>query len=175
MTIEPHSAYHFIEGYKSLLTMVNAQSAEPSGLTGSQLLAHSRQLIANNPARVHSAVEALTQKSEAVPEDVLAAVQSMQTKQWVYLRDTSKYSVFIDPELEKAYAVLGLTQPLKQVLGDSGAMMQTGLMVYRGQYVCDGLFSGQLVWLGAGYRASFSDNLADIKKRKNFYKAPASR
>ena len=55
MTIEPNSAHHFIEGYKSLLTTVNALAAEPSGLTGSQLLAHSRQLIANSPARLHSA------------------------------------------------------------------------------------------------------------------------
>ncbi len=174
MVVEPSSAYHFIEGYRRLLTMVDAQSAKPSGLTGLQLLAHSRQLITSGLAPLDSAVEALVQQGEAVDEDVLAAVQSLQLKQWVYLRDTTKYSVFIDPEFEKAYAVLGLIQPLKQVLGDSGAMMETGVMAYRDRYVCDGIFSGQLVWLGAGYRASFSENLAEIKKRKNFYKAPVS-
>lgn len=174
MVIEPSSAYHFIESYQRLLSMVDAQSAKPSGLTGLQLLAHSRRLITNDPVRLHSAAEDLSQKGEAVDEEVLSAVQSMQLKQWVYLRDTTKYSVFIDPELEKAYAVVGLTQPLKQVLGESGAMMETGVLAYRDQYVCDGIFTGQLVWLGAGYRASFSENLTEIKKLKNFYKAPIS-
>lgn len=174
MVIEPSAAHHFIAGYQCLLALVDAQSTQPSGLTGMNLLVHSRRIIADDPARLDAALNALAEKGEALADDVRAAVQSLQLKQWVYLRDTTQYSVFIDPALEKAYAVLGLTQPLKQVIGGSGASIHTGVMAYRGQYVCDGLFSGQLVWLGAGYKTSFSENLADIKKRQNFYKTPTA-
>lgn len=172
MVIEPSAARHFIAHYQRRLTLVDAQSAQPSGLTGLNLLVHSRRIMADAPARLDLACTALAEQGEAVADDVLAAIGSLQLKQWVYLRDTTKYSVFIDPALEKAYAVVGLTQPLKQVMGGSGAMLETGVMAYFGQYVCDGLFSGQLVWMGAGYKASFSEHLAGIKKRKNFYKTP---
>lgn len=174
MVVEPNAAYHFIDGYQRLLTMVASQSAQPSELTGLPLLAHARQVITDDPARLHSAAQALAQKDEAIAGDVLQAVESLQLKQWVYLRDTTKYSVFIDPELEKAYAVRGLTQPLKMVLGGSGLAIDTGVMAYRGHYVCDGVFSGQLVWLGAGHKSSFSENFAEIKKREHFYKVPVA-
>ena len=174
MVIEPSAAHHFIDGYQRLLLMVIGQFDHPSSLAGLPLMVKARKIITDDPARLHSAAEVLVQKGEAIAEDVLTAVQSMQLQQWVYLRDTTKYSVFIDPKFENAYAVLGLTQPLKTVVGGSGAMFETAVMNYRGQYVCDSLFSGQLVWLGAAYRSSFSEKFADIKKLTNFYKVPDS-
>ncbi len=175
MFIERDAALHFIEGNQRLLAMVVSQPAESldlKDLTGLALLAQARQLIVDDPTRLRLAAAALVKNEQAIADDVLQAVESLQLKQWVYLRDTTKYSVLIDPEAEKAYAVLGLTQSLKTVLGGSGLVIGTGVMAYRGQYVCDGIFSGQPVWLGPGYKSSFSDNFADIKKRKYFYKMP---
>jgi hypothetical protein len=172
MVIDPSSAQHFIDGYQSFLIALANRSGKSVASSGLQLMAESRLAFVQDRTLIDSTAHELAQAGHAVADDVLAAIKSLQLKSWVYLRDTKQYSVFIDPEQDKAYAVLGLTQPISEVLGGSGVMIETGVMAYQGRYVCDAIFTGQVVWLGTGYRKSFAESLASIKKQKQFYKVP---
>lgn len=76
-----------------------------------------------------------------IPDGVVSAIRALQVRKWVYLRDTRSHSVFIDPSGTVAYGVLGLTERIRDVIGGSGAMVETGLFRYGGRYVTDGIVS----------------------------------
>jgi hypothetical protein len=86
----------------------------------------------------------------------------------VYLRDTKLHSIFVDPSADRAYGVVGLTQSIREVIGGSGVLVETGLVRYAGHMVCDGLIAQQL-WLGASYRRSFDHKLRALKAEGKFY------
>lgn len=46
-----------------------------------------------------------------------------------------------------AYGAVGITDSIKELLGGSGALVETGLLVYDGRIVCNGLIS-PLAWFG---------------------------
>ena len=93
---------------------------------------------------------------------------SLQVHSWVYLRDTRRYSVFLDPAGKVGYGTLGLTEPIKELVGGAGGLIETGLLLFDGRIVCDGLISS-LVWIGSSYRRSYNEALADIRSAGNFY------
>jgi len=84
------------------------------------------------------------------------------------LRDTRRYSLFLEPAGKVAYGTLGITEPIKQLVGDAGALIETGLLLYDGRIVCDGLISS-LVWIGPSYRRSYNEALSNIRSAGNFH------
>ena len=101
-------------------------------------------------------------------ETVVAAAASLQVNSWVYLRDTRRYSLFLEPAGIVAYGALGITEPIKELVGDAGALIETGLLLYDGHIVCDGLIFS-LVWIGPSYRRSYNEALSNIRSAGNFY------
>jgi hypothetical protein len=89
-------------------------------------------------------------------------------KKWIYLKDTKTYSVFIDPTGNVAYAVLGLTDRIRDLAGVSGVILETGIVKYRGRFVCDGIVQGPVL-LGPNYRKDFNAALKSIKLKGQFY------
>ena len=57
----------------------------------------------------------------------------------------------MDAETKRAFAVLGLTDRLRDIVGGSGVVLETGLVCYRGRFVCDGLVYKKL-WVGPNYK-----------------------
>ena len=92
----------------------------------------------------------------------------MQLKKWIFLRDTKRYSLFVDPNGEAAYGVLGLTQRIRDIVGGSGVMLETALVPYRGHFVCDGVVS-EVLWLGLNCRKDFAALFSKLKKNGAFY------
>lgn len=86
----------------------------------------------------------------------------------VYLRDSRSHSVFIDPSGTVAYGVLGLTERIRDVIGGSGAMVETGLFRYGGRYVTDGIVS-EAVWLGPQIKREYNDVLARLRSARAFH------
>jgi len=168
MIVGAEEALAFIQGYQHLMLTVLG----PEAVKGSQdtlaLLAAGRKQYLADPSRLDRALEALASQSITVPAEVLAAVRTLEVKNWVYLRDTRAYSVFIDPEGQAAYGVLGLTQRFRDLLGDSGAIVEVGLMCYGGRYVSDGLVT-RAVWLGRGYRQEFTARLGELRLQGAFH------
>jgi hypothetical protein len=170
MVLEPALASQFIRGYTMLLLEIGGQDHQDQVLL--HRLAAARILLVNNPKLLDLAVESLTQKSVEVDTKVVVALRSLRLKKWVYLRDTRSYSVFIDDESEEAFAVSGLNDRLRDIVGDSGAFLEIGLLPFAGRFVCDGIIT-QVVWLGRGIRGELNETFAEIKAAGRFYvKAP---
>jgi hypothetical protein len=77
-------------------------------------------------------------------------------------------SGFIESECKNAYAVLGLNQRPRDIVGGTGALIRTGVVHYHGKYVCDGILSNT-VWIGANYKREYSAILASLKKAGRFH------
>ena len=93
---------------------------------------------------------------------------SLQVKSWVYLRDTRRYSIFMARAGTHAYGAVGITDSIKELIGGSGALVETGLLLYDGRIVCDGLIS-PLAWIGPSYKRSFNEALSNIRSEGHFY------
>lgn len=171
MIIAPRAAETFIHGYSSLLAEVHRLSNGEAGLELLKMLAAARDITIATPSIIESAASKLEDSGSPVPPEVVYAIKSLQLKQWVYLRDTKTYSVFLEPAGKAAYAVLGLTNRVRDLLGGSGVSFRTGLVEYCGRFVCDGIVSNP-VWLGPNYRKEFSANLAVLKKEGKFHVSP---
>ena len=96
------------------------------------------------------------------------ALEGLEVRQWVYLRDTKLHSILIELPADRAFGVLGLTQGIRDIVGGTRVIIEAGLVRYCGRYVCDGVIS-QVVWLGPGYRRSWSETFKEIKGSGQFH------
>ena len=174
MLIEESLAEHFLDCYQTLLGHVAVVSgllkkADPE-TGGLQLMMMARNALAENPALLPEAMASMEKAGSALPQDMQDAIASLRVSHWVYLRDTTSYSVFLETgEREAAYGVKALTTPLKELMGDSGAIIEAGLLVFHGQIICDGLVSLG-AWLGANYRSEFNATLAEYRANGQFFR-----
>jgi hypothetical protein len=166
MMLDPAAAEVFIGSYKLLLLEIVGTEDKDAHVL--DLLALGRKRLVQNPSLLDPALSKLRSGSERLDDEVLEAVTHLQLKQWVYLRETRAHSIFLEPSGQAAYGVVGLTNRITEIVGGSGAMIETGLLPYKGSIVCDGLVSS-VVWLGPSYRRSFNEALASIRAAGAFY------
>ncbi|QIL78760.1 hypothetical protein G7047_01575 [Diaphorobacter sp. HDW4A] len=174
MLIEESQALHFIDHYQTLLgyAALSGGLLKKAGpqVDGLALMTTARNAIAKDPALLTKAMAAMAQAGEQLPEDMQQAVASLRVNHWVYLRDTTGYSVLLETgDREAGYAVKCLTTPLKELMGDSGAIIEAGLLEYHGQIVCDGLVSLG-AWVGPNYRSGFNATLAEFRTNGLFFR-----
>jgi hypothetical protein len=164
--LEAAAAGAFIEGYKRfLLTVATAHRAGKGGLLDS--LVHARRRITEDPVLLR---DMLTMAKSVTPDfgaPVLEAIGTLRVENWVYLKDTKSYSVFMDPSGEFAFGVRALTQRVRDIVGTSGVLLETGIVRYGGHYVCDGLVSDVVV-LGRNYLRDFTSTYTELKARGRF-------
>lgn len=67
-----------------------------------------------------------------------------------------------------AFAVLGLTERIRDIAGASGVALETGIVRFAGRFVCDGLIS-QIVHLGPNYRKTYSRVYSVAKAKGRFH------
>jgi len=135
------------------------------------LIALGRQRLLADPKALAEIVKRRTREGLAPDPDAVEAIRTLRLGNWVYLRDTNAYSIFLDADLEAAYAVYGLTQRVSDLIGDSGAVIECGLVEYDGKFVCDGIIS-MLVWLGSSYRRELNEELARLRREGRFFRFP---
>jgi hypothetical protein len=168
MIIEPSAAQRFIEGYKAVLLELHRVSGEPAHKDVIATLASARSYLKENPQSLVSALAKLEAAGTPVASDVQMAIESLRIEQWVYLRRTTRYSIFIDHAVENAYAVLGLTNTITEFVGGTAVTFEAAIFCFEGRYVCDGIVR-RPVFLGTGYRAQFNAALTAIKQRGRFH------
>ena len=168
MILEEDAAWRFINGYKKLLLEIYGKNARRSDAGIVPKLASGRNKLIGQPALLFEARARLAARSEAVDPEVFQAVQGVEVKDWVYLRDTKDHSIFMDSATRRAFGVLGLTDRLRNIVGGSGILLETGIVRYRGRFVCDGLVNKKM-WLGPGYKKSFNAAFAEWKTAGRFY------
>lgn len=96
MFIDPDSAAHFISGYKILLSVIYHLSEEdPISLPLLEMLSEGSNALDQDPILLNMAAAALAESGKIMPDDVLRALKSLRLRHWVYLKDTTKHSIFI--------------------------------------------------------------------------------
>jgi hypothetical protein len=168
MILKADAAWRFIEGYKKLLFEIDGGSRSRAKDSIIPKLAEARAKLVEQPALLQEAQARLVVRSESIDPEVLQAVEGLEVRDWVYLKDTKVHSIFMDAETKRAFGVLGLTDRLRDIVGGSGVVLETGLVCYRGRFVCDGLVYKKL-WLGPGYKKSFNAAFSEMKAQGRFY------
>lgn len=136
--------------------------------TVTEVVAKGHARYAADPKHLDAAIAAAAARGKPLELEVAEATRKMQLKKWIFLRDTKRYSLFVDPNGEAAYGVLGLTQRIRDIVGGSGVMLETALVPYRGHFVCDGVVS-EVLWLGLNYRKDFTALFSKLKKNGAFH------
>ena len=166
MILDERSAAVFINGYQKLLLEICGPAGGNVKLL--ERLAKGRKKLMSDVSLLDDALSRIHDQGQHLDETVIAAAASLQVKSWVYLRDTRRYSIFMEQAGIHAYGAVGITDPIKDLLGGSGAMVETGLLLYDGRIVCDGLIS-PLAWIGPSHKRSFNEALSNIRSAGNFY------
>lgn len=169
MVIEESEASTFIQGYTQIMVQIYGPLPAKPKMKLREILAAARTKYLADRSLLDGALRELETGSVSVAPEVVSAVRGLEVKQWIYLKDTKAHSIFIDPSAEAAYGVLGLTQRFGDIIGGSGAIVETGLLRYLGRYVSDGIVTS-VVWLGRNYKKDFNTVLADLRAQGRFHK-----
>lgn len=172
MVIDAPTAQRFIQTYMAFLdSLVSAK--DKMGKDAIARLAAGRDRYCADRTLLDT-YRAAHPKADA---EMLDAIVQSQMGSWVHLKDTRAYSVLLDMDATRAYAVLGLTQPLRtiglkndKVMG-SGLVIQAALVPLNGHWVCDGLIQSP-VWLGSNYRRSYTASYMALRKAGLFSVGP---
>jgi hypothetical protein len=164
----------FIFGYQAVLQMLTTRRDVASRRGFLAGLMDGRQSLADEPSAIEGALDKLEDRGIHVEPRVEQAIRTLRLGDWIYLRDTRYYSVFLDSGSDSALAVVGLTDRLRDLFGASGVYVETGVVEYAGHYVCDGLFKS-LAYLGPNYRQSFNESYEAIREAGRFQRRPEAR
>lgn len=88
MYLAPADAQRFIQGYK--LLMLEVLGEQEDRIIGSVvlLLAKARAKLAGEPTLLHKLVVQLEARNVSPDREVVMALEGLEVRQWVYLRDT---------------------------------------------------------------------------------------
>jgi hypothetical protein len=138
VTLEPTVANAFVAGYKGLLLQIGVGGRPPKSSNVLSVLASARRQLTETPGLLDKALVKLRARSEGVDEEIVRAIRTLRVNNWVFLRDTKAYSIFVHPSEETAFDVLRLTQSVRDIAGALGVVIETGIVRFTGRFVCDG-------------------------------------
>lgn len=168
MLIDACDSARFIETYSLLLSRVSGARVPRTSGAYHRYLVDARERLVSQPALLDDVLTALKREGQHVCPEVIAAVRTLQVKRWLFLKETARYAVLIDPDADCVYGALGLTQRLRDVIGGSGAFLETGVLAFNGRYLIDGLVAN-VVWLGPNTRKEGAEWLRRLRAEKRFY------
>jgi hypothetical protein len=169
----PHDqAMRFIEGYKAVLLQVLRMSGKSKAGSVIEKLAAARTLAKENMRVIELAISELESQGQVIDATVAEAIRTMRVMQWVYLRHTKTAAIFIDKDVEDAFAVNALTTPIFEIVEEPPAAFEAGVFQYLGKYVCDGIVLNPVL-LGPGYKAQFNAAYSAIRKAGRFHAKPS--
>jgi len=172
MRLDPTTAQIIIDGYKHVLSMIHSlEGLKRSGSPNARLVA-ARERLAREPFLLDQALETLeNRRAILVEEDVVSAIRTLDLGRWIYLRDLKHHSIFLHPDGVVGFGAVGLTQPIRDLTGGPGWLVEAGLMAYEGHFICDGLLV-DAVGLGPQLRADYNQAYKDLKAIGAFHVVP---
>ncbi len=92
MWLDPADAQRFIQGYK--LLMLEVLGEQEDRITGSvvPLLAKARAKLVGKTAILRKSIAQLEARNVRLDREVVMALEGLEVRQWVYLRDTKLHS-----------------------------------------------------------------------------------
>jgi hypothetical protein len=129
MPLEPKLASIFMRDYVGLMAEIYVSDpAHEKRASISEVVARGRAQYAADPKRPDAALATAAARGKPLELEVAESVRKMQLKKWIFLRVTKRHSLFLDPNGDAAYGVLGLTQRIRDIVGGSGAILETALV-----------------------------------------------
>lgn len=172
MQLDRTLAQAFFEDYRQILLMVYSLKGLKGHRTPEERMVAARGHLAQEAELLDEAVAALeNRRGLFVDEDVVSAIRTLEVEKWIYLRDLRHHSVLLYPDGFIAFGVVGLTQPLRNLTGGPGVLLEAGIMAIEGHFICDGLL-GEVVTLGPGYQADYTPVYKELKAIGAFHKVP---
>jgi hypothetical protein len=168
MVLDPYFAAQFIHGYKALLLEIELETSGSHARPIIERLVTARKRLYQDRSLLKEALNGVNAKNFEISAAVIDAIEDLKIEQWIYLRDTTRYSIFIHPKGHSAFGVMGLTDPIRSIVGGFGIVVEAGLVYYCGQFVCDGLIS-RGPFLGPNYRKSYAQTYRSVKADGHFY------
>jgi hypothetical protein len=166
VVLDPVGAGTLIAGYKQVLLQLEGTDRR-NDEDILRALVRCRHRATEDRMLLERAIDECRGGKQPVNQEVLAAIRTLKVDNWVYLRDTKNYSVFVHGSGDFALGVVGLTQPIRDIVGTSGAAIEFGVVRYQGLFACDGLVS-RIVQLGPSFRRSFSDAYRILRMEGKF-------
>jgi hypothetical protein len=133
-----------------------------------EMMAEARQVMIDDPSLASHAAASLAERDHPLEPDFLKAVGTIRFQKWAYLYDLPTRSVFMDMDVDEAYGVLGVTQPIRELIGGTAAIIEGGLMEYRRRYVFDGLVTSR-VWIGPNMMVGLVEDFERIKEEGRYH------
>ncbi|MGN6546696.1 MAG: DUF6398 domain-containing protein [Aureliella sp.] len=101
--------------------------------------------------------------------DELEIVRSWRNRasgQFYICRELKKYAVFLSVEEPAiAYGVLGLSQPIHEIVPDLPIIVEAVLLPFKGQIIYDGLMSAKSLTFGPGAKRDIDERFKAAKER----------
>lgn len=168
MVIDRPTAGRFIAAYMAFLgTLVSDE--EKHGASVLQWLPIGR----NRFVAERSQLDVYRGAHPEADAEMLDAIAALRLGRWIYLRDTASYSVLLAEDSTCAYGVVGLTERLRDVVsGESGVIINAGLLPLNGRWVCDALLENP-IWLGPNMRRDLTATYQTLRKTGHFSLGPA--
>jgi hypothetical protein len=168
MILSTKQSSEFIKDYSLIMTQIYGLSTDKSKSSIAKIIAIARKKYCKDHSILESSLKILKDRSITISPEVISAVRSLEVKNWIYLKDTRSYSIFIDSSTKTAYGVLGLTERLRNMIGGTCAVVETGLLKYDKKYIFDGIVS-QILWIGKNLKQDYSAMLKEIKRQGQYY------
>ncbi|MCA3593411.1 MAG: hypothetical protein IOC94_18155, partial [Methylocystis sp.] len=105
MLVPRDDALRFIDGYRTMLLRVLADTGTAASEDPLVDLAAARSLGKDNPGLFEAALCSLAADGRALEPAIATAIRSLTIGLWFYLRQGKTYAVMLDGELQNAYAV----------------------------------------------------------------------
>jgi hypothetical protein len=167
----------FYDLYAALLSFVN-RKLEVSPETFSD----SREYTSTPPEARVAIRDALFEHRELIDEfvgenranlkadelEIVATWKHALPGMFYVFRYLKKYTIFLtsDGSLKKAYGVLGLADPMDEVIGPYlPRLITTVLLPFKGKIIYDGLVSGYNVTFGGGTKRRLNEEYADLCRK----------
>ncbi|MBU0499329.1 MAG: hypothetical protein KJ558_12825 [Gammaproteobacteria bacterium] len=169
MIVDQELANRFIAQYRDFLLHIHAAEIGEEAGTG---------LIKNLSAARNCYLAERQKYSDYLDNepkydpDIKAAIKSLDVADWAYLRDTEHFSLFVKSNGTLGLAVVGLTQPIKEIFGCEGLYLRTGIVQLGNHYTIDGIIADP-VKLGEGYEHTYGKALKKLVQQGTFHEAPA--
>jgi len=176
MNLTPDDGKLFYDLYAALLSFVNRKLE-----VSSETFSDAREYTSTPPEARVAIRDALFDHRELIDEfvgenparlsdDELEIVNTwkhaLPGKFYVF-RYLKKYTVFLTSggSPNKAYGVLGLADPLEEVIGPSlPRLVTTVLLPFRGKIIYDGLVSGYNITFGGGIKRTLNEEYKQAKE-----------
>lgn len=175
MQLPKPEADQFFRLFKSLLVYTNqkfqitAGIKKPEDIEGYPL--EKTALVRNKLYQYPELFDEFVQmKKASLSDEDIAIVRSWKgfiQGEFYLFRYLKKYTIFLSTkEPHKAYGVLSLYSSFQEIFGPTlPRIVETVLLPFKEQIVCDGIFSGPSIYFGSGFRSSIKDAYEEAKAR----------